>query len=385
MTNATEETIGAIQSIVQGTEPRLLFDADLHPVQGQRFQPTGFPDLGAATFSLADGMDMLLVESAQSIANRLESVCWDEGRADLVPALGGLPYVRVLQDGRYLTSSLQEFHRLNSPYILEAGDRFFLRAFVGELYPRTPASVLKTEPKALTDALKKYFDGVVPGPVDVRGLARGVFKYDPNSVIHGVFLARDYLAGGRLRLQRILSGFIEARGVRPAESGGVKFDTVDPSGDTRRGFGHVPFHRTEYTAERITGYFNLDLATLRGYGLGVAAESLIVGLSLWKIAGFLGAGLRLRTACDLECRALRCTRPEHFRWSANGPADRSTWLTMGRDLEEALPSLISACHRLFADPPVTQLTWEGTSKAPKPATGSRSSRTDVDVEEDGDR
>ncbi len=30
-------------------EPRLLIEAELKPVQGSRFQPTGFPDLGAAT------------------------------------------------------------------------------------------------------------------------------------------------------------------------------------------------------------------------------------------------------------------------------------------------------------------------------------------------
>lgn len=28
---------------------RLLIEAELVPVQGSRFQPTGFPDLGAAT------------------------------------------------------------------------------------------------------------------------------------------------------------------------------------------------------------------------------------------------------------------------------------------------------------------------------------------------
>ena len=52
-------------------QPRLLLQAKLKPVQGSRFQPTGFPDLGAATFDGPDGAKMLLVESAQSMANRL--------------------------------------------------------------------------------------------------------------------------------------------------------------------------------------------------------------------------------------------------------------------------------------------------------------------------
>mgnify|MGYP001555964026 FL=1 len=54
--------------------PRLLVEAKLKPLQGTRFQPTGFPNLGAATYQGPGGVDMLLVESAQSMANRLESV-----------------------------------------------------------------------------------------------------------------------------------------------------------------------------------------------------------------------------------------------------------------------------------------------------------------------
>ena len=42
---------------------RLLFEIPLVPVQGRRFQPTGFPGLGAATFQSAEGT-CLLVESA---------------------------------------------------------------------------------------------------------------------------------------------------------------------------------------------------------------------------------------------------------------------------------------------------------------------------------
>lgn len=42
------------------------------------------------------------------------------------------------------------------------------------------------------------------------------------------------------------------------------WDEVDPSGDMKKGFGHVPFLRDEYTARRITAYFNLDLAPALG-------------------------------------------------------------------------------------------------------------------------
>ena len=56
---------------------RILFNIPLRPIQGDRFQPTGFPSLGAATYQTKDGTK-LLVESAQSMANRLEATLWDE-------------------------------------------------------------------------------------------------------------------------------------------------------------------------------------------------------------------------------------------------------------------------------------------------------------------
>jgi CRISPR-associated protein Csb1 len=394
---ATEETIELVRRLASGGEARLLLEADLAPVQGRRFQPTGFPDLGPATYTLADGTEMLLVESAQSVANRLEGVCWDEARDDLAPALAGLPYVRVLEDGCYLTSSLREFHRLNSPYILEGSDHHVLRLLARELYPRMAPAALEAAGKDLPKAMKEYFDGVAPGPLDARALARFALKYDPNSLIHGVFLPHDYLAGGRLRLQRILSGFIEAGDVRPAESGGVKFDQVDPSGDTRRGFGNVPFHRTEYTAARIVAYFNLDLAALRGYGLPAEATALVVALALWKVAHFLRDGLRLRTACDLDCRALRVTRPAGLAWAAgygadDGRADGAAgeaaplWLRMVDDLDAALPPLIGAGRAHFADPPVTEVAWAGNTKPPKQATaGGARGRAAPVSEEDADQ
>ena len=47
-------------------QPRLLFEARLKPLAGTRFQPTGFPDLGAAQYKLNDGTEMLLVFCANS-------------------------------------------------------------------------------------------------------------------------------------------------------------------------------------------------------------------------------------------------------------------------------------------------------------------------------
>ena len=73
----------------------------------------------------------MLVESAQSMANRLEAICWNEGTGSLHEALTGMPYVSVtLWDSGDRTNSILEAHRLNSPYIMRDSD--FPDEFRGE-------------------------------------------------------------------------------------------------------------------------------------------------------------------------------------------------------------------------------------------------------------
>ncbi|MCA8993608.1 MAG: type I-U CRISPR-associated protein Cas7 [Planctomycetaceae bacterium] len=311
-------------------QPRLLIEVPLKPVQGSRFQPTGFPDLGAATFKGFDNegkpVDCLLVESAQSMANRLEAVCWDEGKGQLVDELQGLPYVEVSEGDKVITNSILESHRLNSPYILESQDRSFF------------------------DQLKEELGGLEVGRVDIRLLARVLLKFDPNALLHGIFLAKKELAGGRLRLPRVLSSFIEAKHVEVVSSGGVKNDSHDPQGDTSKGFGNVPFHREEYAAPFITAYFNLDLAQLRGYGLGQEAENLLIALALFKIRKFLFGGLRLRTACDFDAGDIVVKRPEGFA------------LPSLNDLSSELPMLLKAASSSFADPRITAVAYQPKGK-----------------------
>lgn len=268
---------------------KLLFAIELQPLQGERFQPTGFPSLGAATYETKHGAS-LLVESAQSMANRLEAVCWDEGSDQPRAELAGLSYVRVERQKKYLTSSMTEAHRLNSPYLLEGNDRTFFNKIKEEL---------------------AVFES---GPIDRKQLAKTLLKYDVGSLLHGVFLAKKELAGGRLRVARALSAFIEAQGVRQAISGGVKNDHVNPSGSTKDGFGNVPFTREEFTAEKITLFVNLDLAQIRGYGLGPDIERLLVILALYKLRLLIDGDMRLRTACNLEAKEQKvvATKPAGF-------------------------------------------------------------------------
>lgn len=325
---------------------RLLMEVRLKPLQGSRFQPTGFADLGPARFKAykrieenkpaANGnlrpAELLLVESAQSVANRLETVCWDKVKGSLIPELNGMPYIQVIRkDKSSLTNSILEAHRTNSPYILESKDTSF------------------------RDMLKRELASMEKGPVDISRLARLVFKLDPNAVLHGLFLAKPDLAGGRLRLSRLLSGFIEACDVQDAASGGVKNDHVSPGKDeaagqdASAGFGNVPFHRVEFTAKQIIAYFNLDLAQLRGYGMGASAETFLIALALFKICRFLKSGLRLRTACDLEKEGdLTVTRPDEFI------------LPDEKTLSGILKDSLATCkkEKLFADEPVTTVVYE---------------------------
>ena len=292
--------------------PRVLFEVPLQPVPSARFQPTGFPDIGAATYQDPDGTEMLLVESAQSMANRLEKVCYDD-RLD--PALDGLPHV-VVDTPKGTTSSLEEAHRLNSIYIVKTD--FF----------KGLAADLGYEPKG-----KGY--EVKSGRPTRSTLAQVVCRADPNSVVHGVFLEK---IAGVLRLPRVLSSFIEASGVRTVASGGVKNDHLDASGKesggSAEGYGNVPYHRTEFTAKTVTAYFSVDLHLLRSYRLAAELEQLVYALCLWKIRRLLDADLRLRTACDflVDDDKIEVRRP--IGWA----------LPSAAELDEAIRSAIGAAR-----------------------------------------
>ena len=307
---------------------RLLMEVELQPVQGERFQPTGFPDLGAATYQTASGIRKLLVESAQSVANRLESTIIGPNN-ELIPELEGLSYVRVQLTGGSdaKTNSLIEAHRINSPFII---------------------SNESIKEKFLKDSGYKAKE-----PINWRNIARALFKYDVNSLLHGVFLAN--LEDGRIKVARALSGFIEASDVHEVVSGGVKNNPIDPSGTLRAKnfdkdvYGNVPYQRVEYTAADIRAFFNIDLGLLRSYGLGLDAFELLVALALFKVLSFLEDGARMRTACDLkpvgELKAQNFMVPKR------------------RELLDILSTKIKACRPMFPAEPVTEITTPTVIKA----------------------
>lgn len=330
---------------------RILFSIPLRPIQGDRFQPTGFPSLGAATYQTKSGQK-LLVESAQSMANRLEATCWDSATNQPVAALRGISHVTVTRHGNFLTDSMQEAHRINSAYILEGKkDRSFF------------------------NTLKEALGGLEEGPIDRRKLAETLLRFDIGCLIHGVFLAKKELAGGRLRVARALSAFIEASGVAIAASGGVKNDHVHPGkvdGDSKNHFGNIPFSRDEYVAERIDCHVNLDLGQIRGYGLPTQAQELLVLLALYKVRRLLDGDLRLRTACDLEPidrDNIVATRPDGWK------------LPNVAELERALTAAVGNCDGWMCN---TTVTFDDPLRSAKENAGESGMAEDDNGDDNGD-
>jgi CRISPR-associated protein Csb1 len=286
-----------------------------------------------------------------------------------VPDLKGLPYVKVklagLGSGTDTTSSLLEFHRLNSPYIM-SGVTMAGLSFADVLRPElgmgaaSPGTGKKSKGKVKpegaaveTPAVAEKERDDVEGVVNLRKLAAVCFKYDPNSLVHGIFLEK---IAGRLRHPRALSAFIEASGVGRADSGGVKFDRVLPKPsvagvDAKGGYGNVPFSRTEFTAKSIKVFFSIDLAQIRGYGLGDDATKLLTALSLWKVRRFLDSNMRLRAACELEL--VEGGKEKSIR---DKPSESFTALSVD-DLSGTIGELIRKCGPQFAQPAVTELAW----------------------------
>jgi CRISPR-associated protein Csb1 len=270
---------------------RIRFEVPLRPALGSTFQPTGFPDIGAGTFdTLSDDgstTPCLLVESVQSMANRLEATAWDAGARRPVALVADLPYVRVHRASapeEFLTSSRLEAHRLASAFVREAA----------------------LDGTKMLDVITERLGLANDKPLNFPAMADALMGLDPFVLLHGTFFNHKAWFG-QPRFTRAVSAVIEAYDVRRAVSGGRKSDSVRHAlgdqadgGGTSEGYGSVPFHRVEWTAREIRAMFAVDTSLLRSYGLGETRTELLTTLALWEIRTFLDGGLRLRTACDLE-------------------------------------------------------------------------------------
>lgn len=320
---------------------REVFKVPMRPVAGSRFQPTGFPDIGAALFERPVGdsewEQCLVLESAQSMANHLEAVAWDPGTEEPVRALAGLPYVRVVdEDGVYVTSSRTEAHRLASAFVKDS----------------------TLEGTGMRDVIRDRLKLRDDTPLSPRDIASAVCAMDPMCLVHGVFFAEtDKVWPGQPKIARALTAFAEARDVREVITGGVKRDVVRHStketvGRASEGYGSVPFHRTEYVARRIEVSFVIDVDQLASYGLPEPAEQLLAAAARWEIRALLDRGFRPRTACDLEIE-------DDAAIGSLPPLD---------ELSVHVRELVARCRDLLGDGGPLEVVWERRKHSKKPKT-----------------
>lgn len=286
---------------------RLFIEATLtvEGFGGGRFQPTNFPDLGAALYRGADGKQWLLVESPQSMANRMEKVCWLDG-ADDADRVGrynnecrGIPYVLAVDsDSRPLTASPLEAHRLASPYIAES-----------------PVQNEGTDKgKSLLEVLKATFNLRENRLVPWKKVASSLVEIDPGCLLHGIWFNDSNLAGGKVRLTRVLSGFIEASEPTPANYGFQKRDDVlwatdkEAGQSASEGFGSVIGAKQHFTSPKVKACFQLDIDRLRNYGLPPETVRALAAWAIYKIRRVLVDGQAgvggLRTECKFTLGSL---------------------------------------------------------------------------------
>jgi CRISPR-associated protein Csb1 len=287
---------------------RLVLEATLTPVSGDRFQPAGFPEIGHVIYKAPrpdnKTEEVCVVDSAASMANHLEAVMHDSIQTLSVhPDLDGMPYLECRTDEgwptikkvgphRLVVTSLSEGHRLASSYFTD--DRAFL--VENGAATKTNFGTVLREGFGMPDLGKRSH----PQPGDWWNVFKTIFAYDPNSLVHGIL----FPALG-IKIPRILTAHHEAFGAGRVETSGVKFDKL---GKTTS--GQPIFTRDEETAREIRATFVLDLAQLRSYGRGTdgltaAQKEFLLHLAFWKIGRLVSEPYRYRSGCDLELSTLQ--------------------------------------------------------------------------------
>lgn len=326
------------------TSSRTLIKVELAPAVYGSFQPTGFPDIKASRFFVpGSSQENLLVESPQSIANRLEATVWNFAKQDLHSIFTGLPYVRLVDKvtQEYIASSLSLPHRIASAYISKSKDPFS---------------------KHLLNDL------------NTMGVAAATFKYCPNSLLHGCFYS--HVEEGKHKALRLIGGRIDAFNITPVVTGGVVKDPISASGKnfdlsaiiegkaeggderaSKSGAGNIIHYVEEFVAERIEGAFFIDDKLIAALPLEECTKSLLRSLACWKIYKFLQSDLRLRSNCILDVVG----EPEVV--GTVPPLD---------ELEQKIPNLISQCAEkgLFANPTVTKIAVDFKPKPQNTSTAT---------------
>lgn len=267
-------------------------------------QPTGFPDIGACIFKDAHGQVRCLVESEQSMANRLEGVCMTDADEWVEPWRSALPLIEVVDNAEQrIATNLTEPHRIASSYILEGkinGTEF--RQILWRTIGMQGAGSNTSLPLTGRARLDKV-----------------IFAFDPSALLHGYQFVQTSFVG--MRQPRILHARIEATlgGDEELNYAMEKVDQIDPKPRPTRP-GEIPNSKGQSIAGKsriiwkdITATFELDLLALKHLHLDENQKKFLLGLALWKIGAFLSdqpsfdprsrqtlGALRLRSDCHLK-------------------------------------------------------------------------------------
>lgn len=383
MTTAVEVTeLMKDQKLLQPDGPMcLIIQAQMGIAAGlDRFQPAGFPEVGHVIYDAprSDGRSekMCIVDSPASMANHLEQVCLaGENDPALHSDLTGLPYVKCVTDrnpnigegislkpddprDRVVTTSLTEGHRIASDYFL---DGLPTPQWIEEKKTEVKKRNKKEEKvvpahwegESFRNVLRKEFQVIevkkdktyfIP-PEAWWSIYQTLFKYDPNSLIHGVLFAKE-----QIKISRILTAHLEAIGAARVGRSGVKFDRL---GKTTS--GQPIFSVDEETAQEIRATFIIDLGMLRSYGresgdqslgLNSKQKELLLGFALWKVSKLLTKTFGYRSGCKLRMESVTITSDEQ----KDGDEPIATELPT-LDIK----TLISEAS--FSDKPVTQVYY----------------------------
>lgn len=281
-------------------QDRVVITASLRLTNSRFLQPTGFPDIDACLYRDHEGRRWCLVESEQSMSNRLESVCMKSSGV-WVDDLKGLPLI-VVRDKAHdlLTTNLTEPHRLASSYILDGkpanGSNNLREIFERKLELRSNGDFWPLDKRAALEQL--------------------VFALDPAALLHGFQFVQWKFVG--LRQTRLIHARLEAELADDPEVhyGMVKWDAIEPEStrEERANKGQSIAAKSRIIPKNITATFDIDLLGLKSLSLGEERKKFLLGLVLWKIGAFLankpafdprsrstGPSLRLRSDCYLTC------------------------------------------------------------------------------------
>ncbi len=299
----------------------LIIKATLKPIgDTDRFQPAGFPEVGHVIYDAprTDGNGrpfkekVCIVDSPASMANHLETVCLrGTGDTELHDDLAGLPFlvcktvqariensavvVESDEPDVVVTTTFLEAHRMASDYFVSSKDKPTIIG--GERDGQCFRDVLTNEFGIVAIPKKKGATFFI-APSHWWRIYRTIFKYDPNSLVHGVLFAKE-----QIKISRLLTAHLEAFGTSRVGRSGVK---LDPLGKSLQPI----FSVDDETARQIQATFIIDLALLRSYGRGQNGlndnqKTLLLDLALWKVRQLLARPFRYRTQCFLGCQTIR--------------------------------------------------------------------------------